>query len=304
MYFIGIDGGGTKTSFKLFNPEGKCLISAVRPTCHILQVAPSQACIILKSGIDELLPKLPKGKALIISAGLAGYGEDQKIRTLIEEVCREAFSPYKYYIHNDVSIALEGALAGEDGILAIAGTGSIALAKQDGQYLRCGGWGYLLGDEGSAYWIAKELFRHYTHQIDGRENQTQLVRVMKDYAGLKSDYDLIFYVSKELGNDRSKIANHARLLNDLIQINDPIGSVILEEAGAALSQMINALARHYTEPVSASYYGGVFNLGEHLLGTIRPSLLPHVRLVESRLSPEEGAVILAKNLWEKEQSQC
>ena len=65
------------------------------------------------------------------------------------------------FLKSDVQIAIEGALDGQDGIVVIAGTGSIALSLKEGMLQRCGGWGYQLGDEGSAYWIAKKMLNAF-----------------------------------------------------------------------------------------------------------------------------------------------
>lgn len=74
---------------------------------------------------------------------------------------------------------MEGALDGENGIVIIAGTGSIALALKDNIVTRCGGWGSQLGDEGSAYWIAKKMLSIFCQEVDGRLEKTKLYELIK-----------------------------------------------------------------------------------------------------------------------------
>lgn len=293
MYKIGIDGGGTKTSFKLYDEKDKYLKKIVKESCHPLQVSSKNAIQILKDGVHDLIKDLPADDEVLIGLGLAGYGEDKKLRTKIEKICEEALFPYDYYIFNDVRIALEGALAGEDGILVIAGTGSIALSKNENNYQRVGGWGYMLGDEGSAYWLAKEIFKHYTRQVDGREERSELVQLVKNKFNLKEEYDLISYYSNNLKNDRMKVAAQAILLKDLIELEDPVAFRLLEELTTHLTLLINTLGKDFNKEIKASYLGGVFNLGEPLFEKIEEKLASHIQLIKPVYSPEKGATLLA-----------
>lgn len=294
MYKIGIDGGGTKTSFKLYNEEGECLRQRSKETCHLLQVSPERAIQILREGVNELIEDLADDEKILIGLGLAGYGEDEALRLEIEKVCEKALSPHEYYLFNDVMIALEGALNGEEGILVIAGTGSIALSKKENHYRRVGGWGYMLGDEGSAYWLAKEIFKHYSRQVDGREAKTQLVELIKERFNLDKDYDLISYYSNELKNDRRKVAQQAILLEKLIDLEDPVADKLLDKLVSHLSLLINSLARDFNKDIKVSYLGGVFNLGEALFERLELELSDHLRLTKALESPEKGAVLLAE----------
>lgn len=294
MYYIGIDGGGTKTSFELYNEAGECVGKSRKATCHPLQVSSSEAIQILEDGVHDLTKDLASEADVFIALGLAGYGEDQALRSKIERICEKALKAYEYYLFNDVEIALEGALAGAEGILVIAGTGSIALAKQDNRYQRVGGWGYMLGDEGSAYWISKEIFKHYTMQVDGREEKSELVTLVKEGLDLKEDYDLISYFANEIENDRRAIAKHAILLEKLLELEDPAALQILEKLAKEIALLINTLGKSFDKKIKTSYLGGVFNLGAILFEKIEKELMDHIELIAPVLSPEEGAILLAK----------
>ena len=294
MYKIGVDGGGTKTSFKLYNEEGEFLRQNIKESCHLLQVSPEKAVQTLKDGVNELIKDLADDVEILIALGLAGYGEDKSLRLEIEKVCERALKDHEYYLFNDVKIALEGALNGEDGILVIAGTGSIALSKKNNHYRRVGGWGYMLGDEGSAYWLAREIFKHYSRQVDGREAKTQLVSLIKETFHLEKDYDLISYYSNELKNDRRKVAQQAILLEKLIALKDPVADQLLDKLASHLSLLINSLAKDFDEETKVSYLGGVFNLGEALFEPLKAKLSKNIRFLQALESPEKGALLLAE----------
>ena len=193
-YFIGIDGGGTKTAFACMD-EQQVLYTCTYPTCHVLQVEQETAIEILHKGLLDIQQHVPSVTAhnTVICAGLAGYGNNQVLRHKIEDICQKSFEGFTYHIVSDADIALHGAFLGNDGILLIAGTGSIGLARVKDQRYRCGGWGGLLGDEGSAYWIAS------------RQHFAKLALYVYELAKLQDKYALQIY--EEAAKELAQLAN-------------------------------------------------------------------------------------------------
>ena len=298
-YYIGIDAGGTKTAFICLNEEDKVVKECSKPSCHVLQVDDETAISILKSGVNEVLEMASADDEVYICAGLAGYGKNIQLRQRIENIAANAFAPYNYIIKNDAEIALAGSLNGEDGILVIAGTGSIALAIKGNQSYRCGGWGYMFGDEGSAYWIAKELLATYTMQCDGRMPKTMLYKYVFDKCAFSDDYDVIPYVADKLQNKRDSIAKLAIYAYDLAMQNDQVALNIYDEAARLLAQMINALAIHYPDKVKASYAGGVWAAKDLLMPMVKKYLNDNIEFVEPYMNPVMGASLLAKMNFKK-----
>lgn len=293
-YYIGIDGGGTKTRFVCTDEKMIEVARVTLPSCHILQVQPEQAIQTLKTGIMTVKENLPVNSEIYICAGLAGYGKDVLLREKIEKCMQQACYQIPYMIESDARIALSGALDNQDGILAIAGTGSIALSKEDGLLKRCGGWGYLLGDEGSAYWIAKRLLQEYTMQIDGRREKSKIVSAVQSYCHLKDSYDLISYISSELKNERNQIAKLAEIVYQLASQNDSIALQIYEEAAAKIAELINTLALDTNKQYIASYAGGVFQAGEFIIKPLKKALKSNVSFIRPLHEPAYGAILLAK----------
>lgn len=301
-YYIGVDGGGTKTEFICYDEKGHLVDQVTLSTCHILQVSHSQAVSILTAGINEVIaPYMPVCDSdITICAGLAGYGENKNLKHKIEAICKQSFGNKNFIIKNDAEIALAGALDNEDGIIVIAGTGSIGLAKKGNVSYRCGGWGYMLGDEGSAYWIGKRLLQEYTQQIDGRKERTLLVDYLKHTFSLKDDYELINYVSQTLGNQRNKIAGIAILLEELALKSDPAALEIYAQAGKALAELVNQLSKHFKDTIKVSYIGGVFKSSDLILDPLRNCLQDHTILQSPAHDPAYGAMLIAKNESKRE----
>lgn len=298
-YYVGIDGGGTKTAFACYNEEKECVAECILESCHVLQVDREKAISILKQGLERLAQSLKNDVDVhfYICAGLAGYGKDKELRKRIESICEESFKNHKYVICNDGETALAGALNGKDGILVISGTGSIAYSTLQGHTERSGGWGYMLGDEGSAYWIGKKLLQEYTKQCDGRHSRTDLVEFVKNSLKLKDDYDLISYTANILKNDRGKIAKLALLVNDLAKKNDKAALRIYDEAAREIAEIIHSLSKSFPNKCYVSYIGGVWKAKELIIDPLKYYLNENIILEEPKYPPVFGAYLIAYNLF-------
>ncbi len=257
MNYIGIDGGGTKTAFGLFE-EDRLIDTLKLPTCHFNQVGFNEGAKILKSEIEQLINSHDIDVTkLRIGIGMAGYGKDATINRKIEETFKKELSGYDYVLTSDIHIALIGALDNRDGIVVIAGTGTIAMALNKGKISRCGGWGYQLGDEGSAYWIGKQSLGVFTKMADGRLRKTDFYGAIKSELMLANDYELIGYVS-DLENKRTSIADLAKTVGELAKQNDRHAKEILNLAAKEVSLLAKTLADSFEEKPIITYYGGVF----------------------------------------------
>lgn len=294
MRYIGIDGGGTKTKFVLYDDKGQSLKEIVDESVHVL-TQDYQKCIdILKTHVNTLDPT---HQAFIV-AGLAGYGNQETLRRKIEDICQIAFSGYQYLLYNDVQIAMMGALGGKNGIVVIAGTGSIAFSYLDGQTKRCGGWGYQLGDEGSAFWMGNQLLSKYCQQVDGRLERTALYDEVKKACQLKDDYDIISY-RHLLMNERSEIAQLAKINYSLAQAGDIHAIDIYREAAYQLSLFIRTLSLDFDETFALSYIGGVFHAGKWILDPLQDYISDiNCHLHQPLFPPEYGAYLLGKSFIE------
>lgn len=152
-YIIGVDGGGTKTEAIAYSLDGKELARGYAGFGNIM-IDKETGLKNIELSILECTKNLRWEDCLFLYLGLAGCeAGDNKI--IIERFLKARF-PWPIKIVNDGQLALSALLKGEEGILTIAGTGSITIGKQGGTEARVGGWGHLIGDEGSGYYISME----------------------------------------------------------------------------------------------------------------------------------------------------
>ncbi|MCC0782740.1 acyl-CoA reductase [Clostridioides sp. ES-S-0108-01] len=303
MYFLGIDGGGTKTRFTLTDENLKIVGSILKGTCHYNQIGFENLTKLLITGLEEVCKdaKINIEEIKYAFVGLAGYGKIKEVLYALELATKNAYSHINYTLGNDVEIALAGSLNGEKGINIIAGTGSIAQAlDKDGNLHRCGGWGYVLGDEGSAYYIGMTALKMFTMQSDGRCQKTKLYDLIKIHLDIENDYDIIKYVNDEIQGDRIEIAKFATICLKAVIEGDDTASKIFDDAAYELSRLVIGL-EHYFEKdtkIRVSYSGGVFNSGDLILEPLKNYLdKTRFEIVRPVLTPDLGACLLAKKRY-------
>lgn len=295
MYYIGVDGGGTKTLFSLYDENGNFIKSHTEGSSHYAQVGYDGLEQVIAAGVNALTKDLEGD--VKIGLGLAGYGRETQVRNNMEKVIQKALPNHSWILKNDAQVALMGALDGQDGILVIAGTGSIAISRFDGQEDRCGGWGYAIGDEGSAYWMAKKVLLEFSKQSDGRKEKTVLYDLLKEETGIQEDADIITHVIKTLENKREKIASLAIVCAKGASMNDEACLSIYQEAASEISQLINVLGRKSNqEKILVSYTGGVWKGKKYMQSTFDQMLDEHIQIIDPLHGPDYGAYLYAKTL--------
>jgi N-acetylglucosamine kinase-like BadF-type ATPase len=151
---LGIDGGGSKTNFLLV--DGDRQIARLQSgASNWLSIGADGAAEAIRDGAS----RLPDHAIDSVCGGFAGAGRDEG-RLFYQQVLRNLFPHSRIRVESDAFIAYIGAIGLEPGVLLIAGTGSIAIARRaDGGMMRVGGWGPHFGDEGSGFWIGREAVR-------------------------------------------------------------------------------------------------------------------------------------------------
>lgn len=297
MYFLGVDGGGTKTCFTLINERGKAISKVIKGPSHPAQIGFENLEILLREGLEEIINnnKISKSDIEGVTLGLAGYGIVKEIAEGIAKIVEKVFYGIKYELVSDVRVAIAGALAGEDGINIVAGTGSIALALKNNEIIRCGGWGYTVGDEASAYWIGKKTIALFSKESDGRVEKSALYNLIKTNLGLNRDAEIISYINDKIKGDRSEIAKLARICSEAANLGDKGAVAIFNEAAKEITEMIKTLLKNYNdEQVKVSYTGGVFKSGDLILKPLKSMIEGlNVELIEPILSPDLGACLMA-----------
>ena len=229
QWAIGVDGGGTHTRAVLVDREG--VVRDMRTGgCGNYQRIGAAG---LRALLDDLLPPLLAGVAAdgaALCLALAGAGrpcEQQQIAMLLKE--RRWSGVVR--VESDARAALMGAHAGAAGLIGIAGTGSIVLGQnQDGQLMRAGGWGPLLGDEGGGYYLGLRALRAVARQLDGAGPDTALVEALAEALDM-ADWSGLIPAVYGGSIDRERIAALGPLVTAAAERGDVVALDIVERAG-------------------------------------------------------------------------
>jgi N-acetylglucosamine kinase-like BadF-type ATPase len=301
--YLGVDGGGTKTALVLIDSAGTIRATHLAPGSYYLTIGLDALGTLLADGVNAVLAKaaVRAGELDFAFFGLPAYGEDTVLVGPLSELPRRSLPAGRYLCGNDMICGWAGSLLCRDGISIVAGTGSICYGERNGAIARCGGWGELFSDEGSAYWIACRGLNLFSRMSDGRAVRGPLYDIVRQRLGLSEDLDLCGHVFSGLGGDRARIAQLSKWVTQAAAAGDAQAMSIVREAAEELALMVDATRRRLAfgtaEPVAVSYAGGVFdNVGtlllEHFNATLQ-AFRPGYRVSEPVLPPGIGAALYA-----------
>ena len=310
-YFLGVDGGGTKTRFVLIDGERAPLAEATLGTTYHPEVGIEGVRAVLGAGIREVLAKggIDSSQLSFAFFGLPAYGEDSAVTPALDALPRAILGRDRCAVDNDMVCGWAGSLAAEDGINIVAGTGSIGYGQRRGRSARAGGWGEHFSDEGSAYWIAMQGLNAYSRMSDGRLPKGPLHRLLNEALALRHDLDICAQVYGPKARSRGGLAQLSPLIAAAATQGDAAASDIFRRGGIELAQIVIAIRSQLGyvagEPVRISYSGGAFSAGELLLAPFRATLesaAPGFELATPLHAPHVGAALYAAKLWSAAQS--
>ncbi|KQV47400.1 N-acetylglucosamine kinase [Pelomonas sp. Root1217] len=299
--FLGIDGGGTKTAFVLVDETGRLLARHESTTSYYIEIGFDALRALLRDGVQAALRQAGVAASDInyTFAGLPAHGEDSELLATFDALLTGVVPHSR--VGNDMICSWAGSLAGADGISLVAGTGSIAYGEWMGRGARCGGWGEVFGDEGSAHWLAREVLALFSRMADYRAEPGPLLGLVREHFELKHDLDLCGEINGSAA--RSELAQVARLATAAANAGDVLARQLLVRAGDELAALAAGAARSLgvtgIQAVPVSYSGGVFAAGELVLGPLQAALarrLPGSVLKTPRFGPELGAALYAARL--------
>jgi len=271
---VGIDGGGTKTEASIgrrtANGEIEILGrgSAGATNLHLVSAADAWQECQLAIELAFAAAGIPPQPLTEIALAMAGGGVESYCQGLAEEVVRSA-GPIRVIVTHDARGLVVGGTPAGYGIALIAGTGSFAFARTaDGNEDRCGGWGWLLGDEGSAYAVAGAALRAAVAAHDGRGEPTELLPALQQWTG---ESNVALWPSRLQPWSRGQIAGGAAVVCEVAAAGDAVADRLLHEAADELAKHLTTLnQRQFAgEPVDLAFAGGLL-VG---CGTLRERLL-------------------------------
>ena len=303
--YLGVDGGGTKTAFALIDGDGALKASHVGASIDYLADGIAVARARLIDGIRATLARRSLAPAGIAFAffGLPAYGEDGETIAALDAMPSELLEASHYRCGNDMVCSWAGSLACTDGISVIAGTGSMAYGEFAGRQARCGGWGELIGDEGSAYWIAREGMNLFSRMSDGRVARGPLHRMVRERLELTNDLYLCSRIYGAGADRRDGFAQFARLVHDAAQAGDAAAAGIFTRGAKELVDCVIATRRALDPPAKTilpvSHSGGVFNNAPEMVEAFRAELAaaPYpLNYLKPIFPPAVGAALYAARI--------
>jgi N-acetylglucosamine kinase-like BadF-type ATPase len=302
--FLGIDGGGTKTTFLLLDRDGMIRATHNSGSAYYLETGMEPLGAMINGGIQALLRTAGVGAATIEHAflGFPLYGQDEHTAEL-DRVPVSTLTEGRYACGNDMVCGWAGSLACEDGINVVAGTGSNCYGVYAGRSARCGGWGPLFSDEGSAYWIAISGLRLFSRMSDGRAERGPLYELIRQLLGARRDIELDAWVQTQMDLGRSRVAALCRLVRQAADQGDAQATRVFTLAAQELAELVmatrRALAITASQRVMVSYSGGVFGIGALVTAPFKAALEasgePYA-ITTPRFTPAIGAALYAAKL--------
>jgi len=296
-YYLGIDGGGTKTAFKLVDENGVPISIISKGPSNPNDVGMERAFSVLGEGIAEACGEIPHSQ-ITMFAGLAGGGMSGDNA----EILRQFFKDFSFLaFENGSDIENLAALSdGEKRILVIMGTGFIVYAISKTERKRIAGWGQLFDEGGSGYSIGKDVVTAVLSESDGSGKHTLLTKLIEERIGETAESHL----TKFYQGGKRYIAEFARLAFLAAESNDPVALSILEKNMRFTADKINAALSFLTETPSLTdipilFAGGISQKSEMLFPMIEKHLPPHkCPLSLIKKEPVDGAVKRAKQIFE------
>ncbi|PAX53871.1 N-acetylglucosamine kinase [Brunnivagina elsteri] len=341
---LGIDGGGTKTVCIVMNAEKEILGRGETGASNYQSIGINAAFksieLAIENAVIEALKTIKSLEVQVICLGLAGVNRPRDIEVIkkivndlqkshrlpimweLEQIIQPDNKSNNIIICHDALIALVGGICRDVGIVVAAGTGAIAYGRNhQGISKRVGGWGYILGDEGSAYQIAIAGMKAAIQAYDGRGELTSLVDVFTNHLQLETIEDLIEFVYRR-GMGVKDIAAFATLVDSAAVDGDGVANEIIDDALGELVKatftVIDAIfCPHIPNPspqtirnddfeivTTGSVWKGKSNIRERFIKVINQKY-PYIKVILPRFEPAYGAGLLAlKQYLQKSDSKA
>jgi N-acetylglucosamine kinase-like BadF-type ATPase len=295
-YVVGIDAGGTKTVGLLADETGVVVAEARGVGANLQTDGELQVEKVFAEIMEALSTHHPVSAVCLGIAGVDRPDDESVIRSILRRLGHRETAR----VVNDGAIALVAGAPGRVGVVVLAGTGSICFgADRSGRTARAGGYGFLLADEGSGYWLGHQSLRAAVRAADGRGPETRLLGLLFEALGVSSVAELIPRVY-EKGLPKHRIAALASLVQTAYDGGDAVAATFIDGAGLELGLAARSVARQLQlgdEPYPVVLAGGVFKGCPSVIDSLTRQLeLPAARPALLTVEPARGAVALALDL--------
>ncbi len=304
---IGIDGGGTRTRGILVR-NGETIATTFAGTTRVGAVGVGESCERLLNVIKDLCDQVELDSLEIdaVVVGLAGvWLEEEKQRSahLLKTLARtDRIILNDLIVTSDAELAVEGAFDGKPGVVMVVGTGSIALGRTgSGDFVRCGGWGIELDDEGSGAWIGREGITAIFRDLDGRGKKTILTQQFSEMFP-SIDMKVPRNIVKAYAERNFEYQMLTPMVMQSAEKGDAVALDIITRASEHLMILLEAIGKNFkTKTVDVALMGGVVESKTLLSKMLEKEIKKNKKF--NKISPistaTDAAVKLAVNLLEE-----
>ena len=287
-YYLGVDGGGTKTEFCLADSTGQIIASCILGGSNPNDVGAETTCAILKEGIAKVCGNIPYAK-ISVYAGIAGAGSGTHGQQLTKYLQTMGFASAS--CGSDAKNGLAASLGKRNGMIVIMGTGNVTFVQKDGKTHKIGGFNYLFDEGGSGFSVGRAAIAYALRAEERGEAASILYKLVLERCG--TDQVLTKLTDFYAGGKRT-VADFAPLVFEAYEQGDPTAAAILKENAAVVADQINFGATMLSEECpEAVLVGGLTKRADIILPLIKEKLNCSCRLTAFTGRPVEGALRLA-----------
>ena len=297
IYYLGIDGGGTKTELALSDSNGKIVCRLFMDGCNPNAVGIEQTKRIIEEGVVRVCKDIPLS-SVVVYAGIAGCASESyadEIRIMLEKMSFAACD-----VGSDNNNIVAAGLGENEGVTMILGTGICAYVVKKEETKRIAGWGYLFDNGGSAFHIGRDAINAYFSAYDGTGEETTLVQRIKETFSYSNSEFLKYLYSG--GN--KLVSSYAMCVFEEAEKGDKVSIAILKKHIAEIARLICAALSYfsaYNERIPVILGGGLTNqmlLLSYLTDELGDDMEKcNIKVLD--VPPVNGALELAKALWRK-----
>ena len=287
-YYLGVDGGGTKTEFRLTDADGNTIATCILGGSNPNDVGFEKSCSILREGAANVCGSILYSQVSVF-AGIAGAGSGNHGENLTKYLQAMGFASAA--CGSDAKNAIAASLGNRDGMITIMGTGNVTFVQKDGQLHKIGGFNYLFDEGGSGFTVGRDAIAYALRAEERGEATGALYELVLQKCGTEKVLDKLtdFYT----GGKRS-VADFAPMVFEAYDRGDAAAAKILEANAAVVADQINfGMTMLNNECPEAVLVGGLTKKADVLLPMIKENLNGECRLTAFTGSPVLGALRLA-----------
>ncbi|HWQ34539.1 MAG TPA: BadF/BadG/BcrA/BcrD ATPase family protein [Blastocatellia bacterium] len=311
QFWLGVDGGGTNTRAVIVDENGHKRGQGYAEAANYHRVGLESAVSAIVKAVHEACHRAGITPQQITAAcfGLAGVSHPDHHRTMLDAL-KAALPISEILLETDARIALAGATDNRPGVVIIAGTGSIACGiNSQGEFARAGGWGPVMGDEGSGTYIGKRALEVVMEAYDGRGRRTRLTDAVLKHFRIKSPAELPGVIYNTNIQAMREVAQLSRVVVQAAEAGSRMAQEILREAADELARAAVAVItqlRMQSDSFRVACVGGVFESGEWVVAPLRQAIAeiaPLAVVTPPLYPPVIGAVKIAMNAFAAQEVQ-